>query len=143
MSVKENLELGAYPRRARRGLHEGLERAFKLFPVLKTRADALAGTLSGGEQQMLATARGLMAHPKLLLLDEPFLGLAPQPAARLEEAIRGLREEGVTILMAGQHLKRLLTLADRACLLQGGRVILEGGREVLLQSDLVRRALSS
>lgn len=141
MSVKENLELGTYPRRSRRKSQEGLERAFRLFPLLKEKVNVKAGALSGGEQQMLAFARGLVADPKLLFLDDPFLGLAPKIAARFEEVIRSLWEEGITILMVGQHVKRLLALTDRACLLQAGRIVLTGEGKELLESEPLKRAL--
>lgn len=140
MSVRENLELGAYPRRPRGKLPERLERVLQIFPALKEKGRVVAGALSGGEQQMLALARGLMADPKLLLLDDPFLGLAPKAAGMLEQTIKDLPREGVSVLMVGQHVRRLLALSDRAYLLQAGRIPLEGEGEGLLEHPLFKRS---
>jgi branched-chain amino acid transport system ATP-binding protein len=141
LSVRENLELGALLPRARTGQAETLRALYRLFPVLFDKQRAPARTLSGGEQQMLALARGLMARPRLLCLDDPFLGLAPTVSDRFCEAIRGLGPDGMTILAAGQHVRRLLRLATRAYLLDEGGVVAAGRGPDLLADERVRRSL--
>ena len=141
MSVLENLELGAFSSSARIRLRERLEWIFHLFPVLKTKARLPARSLSGGEQQILALARGLMTKPKLLLLDDPFLGLSPKLVSEVAEAVKPLKQEGIALLIVGQHVKRILTLADRAYLLETGRIVLEGGGRELLADTLLTRTL--
>jgi branched-chain amino acid transport system ATP-binding protein len=135
LTVLENLELGAYPANTRPYLEESLERAFKLYPVLKDRAHQRAGTLSGGEQQMLAIARALMARPVLLMLDEPSLGLSPIFVSRLFETIQTLNESGVTILLVEQNVHQALEIADYAYVLQTGRLKMEGQPEKLLNDS--------
>jgi branched-chain amino acid transport system ATP-binding protein len=125
-TVAENLLIGAASRRDRDAIEHDLQRTLRTFPVLADRASQLAGTLSGGEQQQLAIARGLMSRPRLLLLDEPSLGLAPIVVDRVFELIAGLRGEGVTILLVEQNVHRALEVADRAYVLSVGRVILAG-----------------
>lgn len=140
MSVLENLILGAYVTRAK-GLREnGLEWVFKLFPKLEERKEQLAGTMSGGEQQMLAIARALMSKPKLLMLDEPSLGLAPMIVLQVFEIIKKLKEEGVTVLLVEQNIHHALEISDRAYILEKGRIILEGEGSDLLNNHYVREA---
>lgn len=138
MSVLEHLILGAFVARATRS--QRLEEVFALFPRLKERQDQLAGTLSGGEQQMLAIGRGLMMSPRLLMLDEPSLGLAPLLVKEVFEAIGKIRREGVTLLLVEQNTQRALSSGDDAYILQTGRVSLQGRCEDLLHQDEVRKA---
>jgi branched-chain amino acid transport system ATP-binding protein len=139
-SVQRNLELGAFTRRDRREVAESLERVLEIFPFLEERRQQLAGTLSGGEQQMVAIARGLMSRPRVLLLDEPSWGIAPMLVARIFETIAAINRSGVAILLVEQNVKRALSVAHRAMVIQTGRVVAEGSAEELLRSDLVRRA---
>lgn len=139
MTVRENLEIGAYSPALRRG-GENLERVFRLFPILKEREKQDAGTLSGGEQQMLAIGRGLMSSPKLLILDEPTLGLAPKLAASLLDTLTTLNDEGITILLVSQEVTHALQLAQRAYVLENGRNVLEGTGTALLQDAQIRTA---
>ncbi len=141
LSVRENLELGAFLPRARARQDETLRTIFKLFPMLEERQQAPAQVLSGGEQQMLALARGLMACPRLLCLDDPFLGLQRAVTDRFCQAVHAIMAGGLTILAAGQHVRRLLRLATRAYLLDEGRVVLEGGGRELLADERLRRTL--
>lgn len=140
MSVLENLILGAYVPRARDLLEESLEWVFQLFPKLEERKKQLAGTMSGGEQQMLAIARALMSKPKLLMLDEPSLGLAPVLVLQVFEIIKKLNEEGVTILLVEQNVHHALELSDRGYVLEKGRIILEGKGSELLEHEYVKNA---
>ncbi|UIP01501.1 ABC transporter ATP-binding protein (plasmid) [Halobaculum sp. CBA1158] len=137
MSVKENLEMGAYTRRDT--LEENLREMYELFPVLEERKDQSAGSLSGGEQQMLAIARGLMAEPKILALDEPSEGLAPQITTRMFEKIEAISED-VTVLIIEQHVHRALSLAERAYLLENGEIVTEDTGQGLLDSEHVEQA---
>lgn len=139
-SVRANLILGAYQHRAPAYRREALDRVFNLFPVLRDRLEQPAGTLSGGEQQMLALGRALMSRPRLLMLDEPSLGVAPKVAARIFEVIAQIRAEGMTVLLVEQNLRAALDLADRLYVLQTGTVITTGTPAELRESDLVRRA---
>ena len=139
-TVQRNLELGAFTRRDRREVAESLERVLEIFPFLKDRRHQLAGTLSGGEQQMVAIARGLMSRPRVLLLDEPSWGIAPMLVARIFETIVAINRSGVAILLVEQNVKRALSVAHRAVVIQTGRVVAEGSAEELLRSDLVRQA---
>jgi branched-chain amino acid transport system ATP-binding protein len=141
LAVRENLELGAFLPRAHSRRDETLRLIFHLFPVLREKQSDPAGVLSGGEQQMLALGRGLMGRPRLLCLDDPFLGLARPVISRFCEAIRSITGEGVTILAAGQHVRRLLRLAHRAYVLDEGRVVLSGSGPALLSDGQVRRTL--
>jgi branched-chain amino acid transport system ATP-binding protein len=140
LTVRENLELGAYPAKARLLLKESLERAFSLFPVLRQRAHQTAGTLSGGEQQMLAIARALMNRPVLLMLDEPSLGLAPLFVGLLFETIQALNEDGVTILLVEQNVHQALEIAHSAYVIQTGTVKMEGRAEDLLSDSDFQQA---
>lgn len=140
MTVRENLELGAISEDARRLRSETLEEVFTFFPKLKEREQQLAGTLSGGEQQMASIGRGLMARPRLLMLDEPSLGLAPIIVKEMFEIIRRLNAEGITILLVEQNVQQSLKLADRAYVLENGRVVLEGEGSQLLDDERVRAA---
>ena len=140
MSVRENLELGAISAEARRLRAESFARVFALFSKLRERESQTAGTLSGGEQQMVAIARGLMARPRLLILDEPSLGLAPIVVREMFEIIQTINREGITILLVEQNVQQSLKLADRAYVLENGRVVLEGAGSDLLNDQRVREA---
>ena len=137
MSVRENLEVGARDRAARAAT---LEIVFALFPRLRERERQLAGTLSGGEQQMCAIGRGLMARPRLLLLDEPSLGLAPVMVRLIFETLKAINETGTTILLVEQNVARALALSHRAYVIENGRIVLDGPREALQQSPHVKQA---
>jgi branched-chain amino acid transport system ATP-binding protein len=137
MTVKTNLVLGAYPRRPH---HETLELVYDLFPRLRERHRQQAGTLSGGEQQMVAVGRALMARPRLLLLDEPTTGLAPKVAQEAFEALDGLKKDGMTLLIAEQQVPLALSVADRGYVLENGRIRLSGTSHELDQNPEVRRA---
>jgi len=140
MTVLENLKMGAYLPRARDRILENLERTCRLFPLLRKRKNQRAGTLSGGEQQMLAIARGLMAQPLLLLLDEPSLGLAPKTAQHIFSIIKSIKDLGTTVLLAEQNAHLTLQMADRACVLENGRIVLRGPGPQLLRDPHVREA---
>ena len=140
MTVLDNLLLGAYTVRDKREIEERLARVYDIFPKLKEREKQLAGTLSGGEQQMLAIARGLMANPKLLILDEPSLGLAPIVVIKVFEIIERLNREGVTILLSAQNVYRALEIASRAYVLESGRITLSGKGRELLENPYVKEA---
>lgn len=140
MNVHENLLMGAYTSRAHEKLHGSLEWVYQLFPILKERSSQFAGTLSGGERQMLAIARSLMARPKLLMLDEPSLGLAPKLVVKAFETIKRLKEEGVTTLLVEQNVYSALELSDWAYVLEEGRVVLEGSGDELLGDEHVKKA---
>ena len=140
LTVLENLELGAYPANTRPFLKKSLDRAFALFPLLKERTHQSAGTLSGGEQQMLAIARALMARPVLLMLDEPSLGLAPIFVRRLFETIEALNKDGVTILLVEQNIPQTLRIADYAYVLQTGTLKMEGRAENLISDPNFQQA---
>jgi branched-chain amino acid transport system ATP-binding protein len=140
MSVRRNLEVGAYVSRARPSMAESLREIFDIFPILQERSTQLAGTLSGGQQQMCAIGRGLMALPELLMLDEVSLGLAPIAVKRVYEAVRAIRDRGITLVIVEQNVSQALRVADRAYVIGGGRVVLSGtGRELSNNND-VRRA---
>jgi branched-chain amino acid transport system ATP-binding protein len=142
LTVRENLMLGAVRRqkKERAALDADLERVFALFPVLRERLGQAGGTLSGGEQQMLAIGRALMARPRLLLLDEPSLGLAPLMVARIFDVIARLKAEGTTILLVEQNARKALAVADRAYVLETGRIILAGSAQELAANPAVERA---
>ncbi len=140
LTVAENLKMGAYLPSARARFRESLERVYGLFPTLAERHRQRAGSLSGGEQQMLAVGRALMSRPKLILLDEPSMGLAPVLVLRLFDLIRRVREEGYTILVVEQNVRQVLKLVDRAYLLEVGRIKMEGRAADLAEQDFVRKA---
>ena len=140
MTVAENLLLGAHASRARADRERTLAHVYGLFPVLGERRTQLAGSLSGGEQQMCAIGRALMARPKILMLDEPTLGLAPVLVARIFETVRTINGQGVTVLLVEQNVRQALTLAHRACVLESGRLVLEGPARELLGDDRLKRA---
>jgi branched-chain amino acid transport system ATP-binding protein len=138
MSVQENLELGAYIRHDRENIHRDIGEMLERFPILGQRRHLHAAQLSGGEQQILAIARGLLARPRLLLLDEPSLGLAPQLVREVMMLVRRIREEGTTVLLVEQNARQALALADRAYVLEGGRIALEGtGRALLADPGVI------
>ena len=140
LSVRENLELGSYARRARPHRAESLARVFQLFPILAERARQAAGTMSGGQQQMLAIARALMARPRLLMLDEPSLGLAPLVVQEIFRTIAAINRAGTTVLLVEQNTRQALALARRGYVLENGRVVLEGSGPELLGNEHVKRA---
>jgi branched-chain amino acid transport system ATP-binding protein len=140
MSVLDNLILGSYSQRGRPKKKENLEKVYQLFPILETRKKQTAKTLSGGEQQMLVLGRGLMADPKLMLLDEMSLGLAPIIINRLYKTLQEIRERGITILFVEQNVRRSLEEADRAYILEVGRVTLSGTAEDLREEETVKKA---
>jgi len=138
MSVLENLQLGCGPRASRRAIDSGLQQAYALFPRLKERASQPAYSLSGGEQQMCALARGLMSSPKLLLVDEPLIGLSPRMAEEVVRVLRGINSAGVAILLIEQNVSKALALSHRSYVLREGRVVLTGASAELAGSDAVR-----
>lgn len=140
MSVMNNLDLGATLRRDKIGIKESLEYVFHLFPRLKERLNQNAGTLSGGEQQMLAIGRGLMANPRLLCMDEPSLGLAPIVVELLGEVIKDINKRGVTVLLVEQNVHLALDVASRGYVIQVGKVVLDGDTESLRSSEIVKKA---
>ena len=140
MTVVENLRMGSFHRSSRKDRKKNFERVFSLFPRLEERQKQLGGTMSGGEQQMLAIARGLMANPRLLLLDEPSLGLAPLLVKNIFQIISEINRQGVTILLVEQNVRQSLLIAHRAYVLETGRVVLSGGGRELLNDDVVQKA---
>jgi branched-chain amino acid transport system ATP-binding protein len=140
MSVRENLELGAYTKQAWDKRDETIEDIYRLFPILKERIKQQARTLSGGEQQMVAIARGLMSRPKLYMLDEPSQGLSPVLVSEVFDIINNLREHGTTILLVEQNVERTLEVADRAYVLENGRIVLEGKGKELVENKHVKKA---
>jgi branched-chain amino acid transport system ATP-binding protein len=140
MSVSENLDLGAYLRKDKEGIKKDKEEIFTLFPRLKERRRQLAGTLSGGEQQMLAMGRALMSKPELLLLDEPSMGLAPILVNQIFEIIQGINSTGTTILLVEQNARMALSIANRAYVLETGKIVLSGNAQELMATEEVRKA---
>jgi branched-chain amino acid transport system ATP-binding protein len=138
--VERNLQLGAYTRGDTDEVEDSLNRVYALFPILKERRRQLAGTMSGGEQQMLAIGRGLMARPKILLLDEPSWGIAPKLVTKILDTIVAINAAGVSILLVEQNVRRALAIANRAYVIQNGRMVLAGTGRDLLDSELVKRA---
>ena len=139
LTIEDNLLVGAF-RADKKQIKEDLERQYEMFPILKDRRNQLAGTLSGGEQQMLAVCRGLMSHPRILLLDEPSMGLAPIIVNQIYELIQKIKDSGITILLVEQNAKKALSICDYAYVLENGKIKLSGSGEDLLQSDEVRKA---
>jgi len=140
LTVRENLELGAYGKAARRHLSDSLERVYELFPVVKERSRQVAGSMSGGEQQMVAIARALMTRPRLLMFDKPSLGLAPVVVAQVFETIQRLHAEGLTILLVEQNLKKALEMADRGYVVETGSISIQGTAADLLADPTIRSA---
>ena len=140
LTVYENLLAGAYTKRAMEKLDDSLEFVYSLFPILKERRNQIAGTLSGGEAQMLAVARALMSRPKFLMLDEPSLGLAPKIVLEIFDTVIKLRSLGTTILIVEQHVKNSLEIADRAYVMETGQIVLEGEGKELINDERLRKA---
>jgi len=140
LSVEDNLDLGAYHRNDKDGIAEDMERMYTLFPRLKERYKQLAGTMSGGEQQMLATARAMMSRPRLLLMDEPSMGLAPVLVELIFSTITEINKEGVTILLVEQNAHMALQVADRGYVLQTGEIVLSDSAKVLQHDPMVQKA---
>ncbi len=140
LTVEENLLLGAFSRHDTGGVREDLRAAYELFPILQERAKQPAGTFSGGEQQMLAMGRAMMSRPKLLMLDEPSMGLSPLMMQRIMSTVRTLQEQGTTILLVEQNARAALKLADMGYVLEVGKIVLSGAGSELLRSDAVRKA---
>ena len=140
MTVEENLELGAYLRKDKKGIREDFEKVYNLFPRLQERRKQHAGTLSGGEQQMLAMGRALMARPRLLILDEPSMGLAPLLVKTIFRIIQEINKSGTTILLVEQNANMALSIADRAYVIETGKIVLNGTSDELNQSDQIRMA---
>ena len=140
MSIQENLLMGAYTRDDKAGINDDIDKWFGIFPRLKERASQMAGTLSGGEQQMLAMARALMSHPKLLLLDEPSMGLAPIMVAKIFDVVRTVSQQGVTILLVEQNAKLALQAADRGYVMDSGVITISGNAAQMLDDPRVREA---
>ena len=140
MTVMENLEMGCFSLRARKNFKNSLQEVIRLFPILTERKEQLAGTLSGGEQQMLAIGRGLMAQPRVLMLDEPSLGLAPFVVQEIIEVIKTIRERGTSVLLVEQNVFHALSISDRAYILENGERVMEGKGEELLKNEKVKKA---
>jgi len=140
MTVEENLMMGAFPPKMRKNVKANIARVYEMFPRLKERRSQLAGTLSGGEQQMCAIGRALMARPRVLMLDEPTLGLAPVLVARIFETVRTINADGMTVLLVEQNVRQALTLAHRAAVLESGHLVLDGRGTELLGDERLKRA---
>ena len=140
MTVIENLEMGAYPKKARANFKRNLDYCYSLFPILKERETQIAGTLSGGQQQMLVIGRALMSEPKLLILDEPSIGLSPLLTKQVFDIIKEIKNNGVTILLVEQNVKQALQIADRGYVLENGKIVMEGYAEQLLDDENLKAA---
>jgi branched-chain amino acid transport system ATP-binding protein len=140
MTVEENLELGCYRRAVRGSRREGLDRVYAMFPILKERRHQIAGTMSGGQQQMVAIGRALMAQPKVILVDEPSLGLAPIVVEQVFEVLRDINRHGVSMLLIEQNVNKALEIAQRAYVLENGRIVAEGAPQALLARPEIRAA---
>jgi len=140
LTVRRNLELGAYTRTDKDGIAADVDKMFDLFPILKERSTQLAGTMSGGEQQMLAIARGLMARPRLLMLDEPSWGIAPKFVTKVLDVIQRVNETGVAILLVEQNLTKALAIANHGYVIQTGRIVMDGPAQDLLHDEAVKKA---
>ena len=140
MSVYQNLKLGAYTRTDKDEIEDTLSRVYKRFPRLEERRNQMAGTLSGGEQQMLAMGRALMSHPRIILMDEPSMGLSPILVNEIFEIIRSVSAGGTTVLLVEQNAKKALSIADRAYVLETGRIVTSGDAKELLNDDSIKKA---
>lgn len=140
LSVYENLKMGAYTRKDKKEIEESLANVYTRFPRLEERKNQMAGTLSGGEQQMLAMGRALMSKPKIILMDEPSMGLSPIMVNEIFDIIRAVSEGGTTVLLVEQNAKKALGIADRAYVLETGKIVLEGKAEELLENDSIKKA---
>ena len=140
LSVYQNLKLGAYTRTDKDGIDASLEMVYKRFPRLEERKNQLAGTLSGGEQQMLAMGRALMSHPKIILMDEPSMGLSPILVNEIFDIIRSVNEAGTTVLLVEQNAKKALAIADRAYVLETGKIVTSGDAQELMNDDAIKKA---
>ncbi|WP_346726124.1 ABC transporter ATP-binding protein [Yeguia hominis] len=140
LTVYQNLKLGAYTRRDKKEIEDSLAKVYRRFPRLEERKNQIAGTLSGGEQQMLAMGRALMSHPKLIIMDEPSMGLSPILVNEIFDIIKAISESGTTVLLVEQNAKKALAIADRAYVLETGRIVLDGPSDVLMHDDSVRKA---
>ena len=140
LSVYENLKMGAYTRKDKNEIEESLANVYKRFPRLEERRNQMAGTLSGGEQQMLAMGRALMSRPKIILMDEPSMGLSPILVNEIFDIIRSVSESGTTVLLVEQNAKKALSIADRAYVLETGRITMEGNAKDLLEDDSIKKA---
>lgn len=140
MNVMENLEMGAFTRNDKDGIKQDIERVFNLFPILKERMDQISGTLSGGEQQMLAIGRGLMSRPKLILLDEPSMGLAPLIVKEIFSIIKEINDTGTTVMLVEQNANMALNASDRAYIIRNGEIDIEGNSKDLLKDEKVKKA---
>lgn len=140
LSVYENLRMGAYTRKDKNEIEESLKNVYKRFPRLEERKNQMAGTLSGGEQQMLAMGRALMSKPRIILMDEPSMGLSPILVNEIFDIIRAVSESGTTVLLVEQNAKKALSIADRAYVLETGKIVLEGNAKELLEDDSIKKA---
>ena len=140
LSVYENLKMGAYTRKDKAEIEESLNNVYKRFPRLEERKNQMAGTLSGGEQQMLAMGRALMSRPKIILMDEPSMGLSPIMVNEIFDIIRSVSESGTTVLLVEQNAKKALSIADRAYVFETGNIVLEGNAKDLLEDDSIKKA---
>ena len=140
LTVLENLKMGAYTRKDKQEINNSLEMVYERFPRLKERTRQLAGTLSGGEQQMLAMGRALMANPRILLLDEPSMGLSPLLVSEIFDIIQEINKQGVTILLVEQNAKKALSIANRAYVLETGRIVKENDAQALLHDEAIKKA---
>lgn len=143
LSVLQNLKLGAYTRNDKKEMEDTLEMIYQRFPRLKERKNQMAGTLSGGEQQMLAMGRALMSHPRLIVMDEPSMGLSPIYVNEIFDIIESINKEGVTVLLVEQNAKKALSIADRAYVLETGKIVLQGDAKELMNNDQVKKAYLS
>lgn len=140
LTVLENLKLGAYTRKDKSGIAETLKKVYERFPRLEERKNQVAGTLSGGEQQMLAMGRALMSNPKIILMDEPSMGLSPLFVSEIFDIIKSISENGTTVLLVEQNAKKALSIADRAYVLETGKIVLEGDANEMLNNEQIKKA---
>ena len=140
LTVLENLKMGAYTRKDKKEIEDTIEKVYKRFPRLNERKNQIAGTLSGGEQQMLAMGRALMSHPRIILMDEPSMGLSPLFVSEIFDIIKEISESGTTVLLVEQNAKKALSIANRAYVLETGKIVLEGDAKELMNNDSVKKA---